>query len=299
MKKKWLTVLLIAGMIAVLVLARTTTPDSSVIVADEMTPLSLELVYEGSKPDGVGSVQSFAITPDYFVVAGRPPGTAEEGGETNNRIMVIDRMKLDDVSERFDATMGLYELGHANGMTYDPVENRLLVVSVDGELDNHDAVAQIDARNFEQGDNIELASGSASGIAYMGGGNFVIRSGGWIRFASGNFSRCDDAFYFSSGLAVQDIGYYNDYVYLADWARWKEFGALLKIGLRENENVIYRFDEQGNVKAFLISSPRHELESIDFIDGEAYVLMNGFGRNGDSFFIYKIVNNEAGTDFVS
>ena len=41
---------------------RKSTLDALTLGVDEVTPLSLELIYEGDKPEGVGSVQSIAIT---------------------------------------------------------------------------------------------------------------------------------------------------------------------------------------------------------------------------------------------
>ena len=48
------------------------------ISVEDMTPLELELVYQGLKPDGVGSVQSMAILPDAFAIAARPRGSARQ-----------------------------------------------------------------------------------------------------------------------------------------------------------------------------------------------------------------------------
>ena len=42
------------------------------ISVEDMTPLELELVYQGLKPDGVGSVQSMAIFARCFCNCGAP-----------------------------------------------------------------------------------------------------------------------------------------------------------------------------------------------------------------------------------
>ena len=301
MKKVYLALLLVVCIIGGnLLFSRTSTSDSSVIRVDEMTPLSLELVYEGMKPDGIGSVQSFAITPDYFVVASRPPGSEEEGGETNNRLSIIDRQSLADVTKDFAAARKSYELGHANGMAYNPETNELLIVGIHDENDECTIVARVDAANFRQKTDEQLPSGTASGIAYAGNGEYFARSGGWIHLIGNDLTERDNKFYFASGLAVQDIGYYADGVYLADWAKSTDVGTLWKLGLKANENVIYRYDViHESMRAFLISAPRLELESVDFADGEAYVLMNGIGDRRDSFYIYRVLDDEAGKAFLA
>ncbi len=301
MKKVYLALLLVVCIIGGnLLFSRTSTSDSSVISVDEMTPLSLELVYEGMKPDGIGSVQSFAITPDYFVVASRPPGSEEEGGETNNRLSIIDRQSLADVTKDFVAARKSYEFGHANGMTYNPETNELLIVGINDENDECTIVARVDATNFRQKTDGQLPSGTASGIAYAGNGEYFARSGRWIHLIGNDLTERDKEFYFASGLAVQDIGYYADGVYLADWAKSTDVGTLWKLGLKANENVIYRYDViHESMRAFLISAPRLELESVDFADGEAYVLMNGIGDRRDSFYIYRVLDDEAGKAFLA
>ena len=98
---------------------------------------------------------------------------------------------------------------------------------------------------------------------------------------------------FCSGLTVQDIAYTNGAVFLADWARRDWSLKIRKMGLKNNQNVIYRLRRDGGeVEAFLIDKPRLELESLDFVDDECYVLMNGIGAEQDWFFIYRVKDSK-------
>lgn len=259
------------------------------ISVEDMTPLELELVYQGLKPDGVGSVQSMAILPDAFAIAARPRGSARQGGETNNQLILIDRETLMLTNDAQES----YELGHANGMTYDKKRNRLVVVGIRDEDGVKKMVARIDARTFREESQLMLDDFGASGIASLPDGGYVIRSAGKMSFLDEDFVPTGETLNFCSGLTVQDIAYTNGAVFLADWTRRDWSLKIRKMGLKNNQNVIYRLRRDGGeVEAFLIDEPRLELESLDFADDECYVLMNGIGAEQDWFFIYRVKNSE-------
>ena len=101
-----------------------------------------------------------------------------------------------------------------------------------------------------------------------------------------------DCFNYQSGLTSQDIAYHDGAIYLADWARSSDFEVRTQLELATNQNVIYRINEESkDVVAFLIDKPRNELESLDFIDGDAYILMNGIGKDKANFYIYRVCND--------
>lgn len=259
------------------------------ILVEDMTPLELELVYQGLKPDGVGSVQSMAILPDAFAITARPRGSARQGGETNNRLILIDRETLMLTND----TQESYELGHANGMTYDKKRNRLIVVGIRDKDGIKKMVARIDARTFREEPQLMLDDFGASGIASLPDGGYVIRSAGRMSFLDEDFVPTGETLNFCSGLTVQDIAYTNGAVFLADWAHRNWSLKIRKTGLKNNQNVIYRLRRDGGeVEAFLIDEPRLELESLDFADDKCYVLMNGIGAEQDWFFIYRVKNSE-------
>ena len=290
MKKRIIyIVLILALLLGVLVLKwLNVVPEDEDITVGEMTSLRLELVYEGLKPDGVGSVQSMAILPDKFAVAARPRGSVNQGGETNNKLILIDREILRPVAGAKQS----YELGHANGMTYDEGRSRLIVVGVRDESGAKRMVARIDASKFSEKPQLALDGFEASGIASLPDGGYVVRSAGKMSFLDADFVPTGETLTFSSGLVAQDIAYTNGAVFLADWAQhgWK--ASARKLGLKKNQNVIYRIRRNdGEARAFLIDEPRLELESLDFDKGECYVLMNGVGAEQDKYFIYRVENS--------
>ena len=261
------------------------------ITVDEMASLSLELVFEGAKPVGVSSVQSLVVTDDYFVIAGRPFGTVEQGGETNNKLIIVDRQSLKDVTYRFIDNSTTFELGHANGMTYDDKNNEFVVVGIRNEYGECDSLARIDATNFRQ-ISLEKLPCIGNGIAYIGDSDcFAIRDNDALIMIDGNLEYIIDSCEMVTDLTNQDIAYYNGKLYLVNWAyRRNEARA---VGVRKNQNVIYQFDlETKEMHAFIVDQPRMEMEGIYFIDGEAYVLFNGGGIKYGNYYIYKILFNE-------
>lgn len=266
---------------------------SQEIRADEMTPLGLKLIYEGRMPREIGSVQGFAITRQYYVIAMRPPGDEAEGGETNNRLVLINRDTLADESARFAETMTAYELGHANGMTYNPKTNEILVVGIRANSIHCDGIAHIRASDFAVTSVESLPSGTASGIACMEQG-YILRSGSTIRRMSERFQTVSEMALFESGLEVQDIAYRNGHVYMADWASWTRWPALWRLRLRPDQNVIYKMRlTDGKVEAFLVKCTRRELESLCFAGQDCYLLMNGLGKDNRKFYIYRVARDAA------
>lgn len=251
----------------------------------EMQELELEQIYVAAKPPGMGSVQALAITPEYFVVTSRPPDEAANGGENQNRLTIIDRTTMSDVTAQLKHAQATYDLGHANGMTYDPKRDELVVVGVRSTTDAHcDTAVRIRPDDFAVASSETLA-GAASGIAYAGSGEYYVRTGSTIRKLNAKLQPTGERFNFSSGLDVQDIAYHGGYIYLADWGAINNISWLRRIGLQLNRNVIYRVDGwTGEVEAFAVREPRQELESLDFADGECYLLLNGV----DDFRIYRV-----------
>ena len=295
MKEKRLSILFILLLIAVCVAGRYNAIKKAIPVAsitvDEMTSLSLELVFEGTKPVGVSSVQSLVVTDDYFVIAGRPFGTLEQGGETNNKLIIIDRQSLEDVTNHFISNSTTFELGHANGMTYDDINNEFVVVGIRNEYGECDSLARIDATNFRQ-ISLEKLPCVGNGIAYIDdAGCFAIRNNDVLVMIDGNLEYVIDSCEMATDLTNQDIAYYNGKLYLVNWAyRRNEARA---VGIRKNQNVIYQFDlETKTMRAFIVGRPKMEMEGIYFIDGEAYVLFNGGGMKYGYYYIYKILFNE-------
>ena len=253
---------------------------------------TVELVYEGEKPDGVGSVQSFAITDDYFVVATRPKGTAAGGGEDDNQLIVIDRKSLEDVTDNFLAATETYELGHANGMTYDPVRDELLVVSVRDNANNYQRVAHIDADTFGQVYTEDLPC-LATGITYVPDKEkFVVRAADQVCILDEKLDNVIVNYIADTPFAKQDIGYDDGYVYLATWAGYEYYGNAGLRGYDIDDNVIFKYSLDGELQeGYYLEGVSDELESVDFVDGEMYILLNGsnsFFRNG-YFGIYRVV----------
>ena len=267
---------------------RKSTLNASTLGVDEVTPLALELVYEGDKPEGVGSVQGFAITDDYFVIAGRPRGSAAEGGETNNKLIIINRTDLVNVTGDFFAQDETMELGHANGMTYNPYANELLVAGIrDSNNDYHD-VARIDAADFRLLETVELPC-YANNIAFDAENNaYYARSGANLCRMDTLFNKAADEQYVNVMFTGQDIGFYHDRAYMVNWVSFDDRKYAWEVGLDYNYNIIYQFDTNTErLRAFVVSEPYQEMEGIDFAGGEAYVLMNGTGLVNNRYYIYK------------
>ncbi|MBO4855255.1 hypothetical protein J5500_02505 [Candidatus Saccharibacteria bacterium] len=270
---------------------RITTPIASIRV-DEMTPLALELVYKGNKPQGISSVQSMAATDDYYIIAGRPFGTKKQGGETNNKLIIIDRKELHDVTKDFLSSGATFELGHANGMTYDPINNELIVVGIRNEQDECDGVARIDVESFAERGQWSLPC-IGNGIAYNDvDDTFVVRDGKNLSVLDRDFSKVLFEYEVATDLTNQDICYYDGYLYLVNWAYDSQ--AARSVGIKTNQNVIYQVDMRNNcaVRAFVVCEPRLEMESMIFVDGEAYVLFNGGGSRYWYFYIYRVLFDE-------
>lgn len=275
---------------------RKSTLDALTLGVDEVTPLSLELIYEGDKPEGVGSVQSIAITEDYFVIAGRPRGSAAEGGETNNQLIIIDRNDLSNVTGNFFASGETMELGHANGMTYNPNSNELIAVSIRGNSGDYNLAARINAEDFQMLETFELPTG-ATGIAYDGVGQYYLRSGTMLYSTTGLFGGLITEQYTNTMFTNQDIGYYHDKAYLVNWIDKEDMHNAWEVGLDMNENIIYQFDvNTERLRAFIVKEPYLEMESIDFVNGKAYVLMNGTGLTQNRYFIYEAKFNQSDID---
>lgn len=255
----------------------------------EAKEVKLELVYTGQKPDGVGSVQSFAITDDYFVIAGRPSGTAEEGGETKNQLMLITRDKLIDVTANHIPAGKTYELGHANGMTFNPDKGELVVVGMRNDEGKLEFAARIDARTFEPIATVKMPC-YGSGVAYNDKFNYyMVRVGKTLYRITDIPGIKKETFEMNTDFSVQDIGYYNGFTYLCNWVSDEKDEKAVQLGLKQHQNLIYKVDARGIiVQTFIIRDPLLELESIDFVDGNAYVLMNGVGDQSANYFIYRV-----------
>jgi len=255
----------------------------------EAKEVKLELVYTGQKPDGVGSVQSFAVTDDYFVIAGRPNGSAEEGGETKNQLMLITRDKLVDVTANHIPAGKTYELGHANGMTFNPDKGELVVVGMRNDEGKLEFAARIDARTFEPIATVKMPCYGGS-IAYNDKFNYyMVRSGSTLYRITDVPGIKKETFETNVEFTSQDIGYYNGYTYVCNWVSDATTDRAVQLGLKQHQNLIYKVDARGIiVQTFIIRDPLLELESIDFVDGNAYVLMNGVGDQSANYFIYRV-----------
>lgn len=256
---------------------------------DDAKVVSLELVYTGTKPKGVGSVQSLAITGEHFVIAARPRGPAALGGETNNQLIIIDRDPMKDVTSDYIAKGTTYELGHANGMTYNPDKNELAVVGISNDEGDREMVVRIDASDFSVISTDKMPC-YGSGVAYNARfGYYMVRSGYTLTRASDLPGIKKEEQTVETEFTIQDIGYYNGYSYLCNWVKDASCERAKNLGLQKNQNILYKVDSNGViVQVFLLTEPREELESIDFADGEAYVLMNGIGNDSKKFFIYRV-----------
>ena len=267
---------------------RKSTLNASTLGVDEVTPLALELVYEGDKPEGIGSVQGFAITDDFFVIAGRPRGSAAEGGETNNKLIVIDRADLMNVTGDYFALDETMELGHANGMAYNPNSNELLVAGIRDDDGSYHYAARVDATDFRLLETVELP-------CYTNNVAFDNETNSYYTRSSMNLYRMDamlnaatDEQYVNVMFTGQDIGFYHDRAYLIHWVSLDDRKYAWKVGLDYNQNIIYQFDTNTEaLRAFIVTEPYQEMESIDFADGKAYVLMNGTGLANNRYYIYE------------
>ena len=267
--------------------------NDQLITRDDMTPVEMTLIYQGAKAETVNSVQSFTMTDEYFVIASRPQGTNAQGGETNNKITVIKRSTLEDVTYKFAALDGFLELGHANGMTYNDRLHEIIVVGIRDESGSYRKVAHIDSRTFRHLYDTTLPC-SVSGIAYDYSHNaYWGRSGNKLVYLNYDMSKVIAKYDTTTYMSKQDIEYYNGHVYLIQWASFG-FGVLHEaamLGLRRDENVIYRANTAGEIEeAFLISEPQDEMEGIvwDERTGATYVLVNGNGLDYRHFYIYQI-----------
>ena len=285
-KNRIIVILFIAACVERCYEIKTMTSVASITV-DEMTPLSLELVYQGTKPEEVSSVQSMAITDSHFVIAGRPYGSAEQGGETNNKLVIVDREHLADVTVNYLSYDQAFELGHANGMTYNPYTNRLMVVGIRNSEGNCDGACAIDADTFQVTWSGRLPT-IGNGIAYDDKGEgYYLRDGNGYSYIDEQLSEVQKSGRAVTDLTNQDIGYYNGKLYLVNWA--DELGDAFAVGVLTDQNVIYQYDPSNDtMRAFAVLNPRMEMESIDFADGVAYVLFNGGGSKQQYFYIYRV-----------
>lgn len=300
MKKEWGIVLAVVLVFAAITVAFATIPElrNSVVPAkarsiEEAQEIELTLVYEGEKPEGVGSVQSFAITDDYFVIAGRPKGSAKEGGERDNQLILVSRDGKDVTRDHITAGT-VYQLGHANGMTYNPDRGEIVVVGIRDEQGNCSRAAIISAKTLEQITTVGMPC-FGSGISYNDRFNYyMIRSGKMLYRVGDLPGSVDDMHKLDTEFTVQDIGYHNGYTYLCNWVSDGDVARSKQLKLEQNQNVIYKVDASGTIAgAFIIRSPLLELESIDFANNEAYVLMNGVGDKSAYFYIYRVLFDEA------
>ena len=246
--------------------------------------VELELIYTGEKPKGVGSVQSMAITDDYFVIAGRP-----KASEKDNQLIVINRKTLTDVTSSLIEESMTYELGHANGMTYNPQTNELVVVGIRNSANKYELAARISLEDFELVGTDKMAC-YGNGIAYdTTHDEYIVRSGESIYTLNDIPGMKQDEVSVETEFTGQDIAYHNGYVYLANWIESGSNLAAMRYALVSNQNVIYKVDKRGNiVDIFLLKTPKLELEGIDFVGDEAYVLYNGLGKEKNEFRIYKL-----------
>jgi hypothetical protein len=229
-----------------------------------------------------------AITDDYFVIAGRPYGTKEQGGETNNKLIIIDRDEFCDVTDKVVGRRSTFELGHANGMTYNAEKDELVIVGIRNIVGECVYAATINADNFQEYDLKEMPC-PGNGIAYNSDTNeYVMRDGNVIRILDADLNLVLDEEMVALNLTNQDIAYRDGYAYLVNWAYRRNDARA--VGIRTNQNVIYRIDLNDNyaMNAYVVKQPRLEMESMDFIDDEAYVLFNGGGSSYGYFYIYKI-----------
>lgn len=258
-------------------------PTTTVTLKDAKN-VELELVYTGEKPKGVGSVQSLAITDDYFVIAGRP-----KASEKDNQLIVINRKTLTDVTSSLIKKGTTYELGHANGMTYNPQTNELVVVGIRNSANKYELAARISLEDFELVGTDKMAC-YGNGIAYdVMHDEYIVRSDKSIYVLNDIPGMKQDGASVATDFTGQDIAYHDGYIYLANWIESGSDLAAMRYGLVSNQNVIYKVDKRGNiVDIFLLKTPKLELEGIDFVGNEAYVLYNGLGKEKNEFRIYKL-----------
>ena len=298
MKKIWGILFAILVLAVIIVFAVTPELRNSVLPSkahniEEAQEVKLELVYEGTKPEGVGSVRSFTITNDYFVIAARPAGSAEEGGEKDNQLILISRDGKDVTRDHISAGT-VYQLGHANGITYNPDKNELLVVGVPDEQGNWSRVVRIDATTFKLISTNTLPCYS-TGISYNDKFNYyMIRYGKTLYRVDNSLGSVQNMFVVATDFTSQDMGYHNGYTYLCNWVSDGETDRAKQLQMQKHQNVIYKVDASGVIaQTFIIKNPLLELEGIDFADNTAYVLMNGVGDKSTSFFIYRVNFSEA------
>ena len=261
---------------------------NAVIKANEMTELSVELVYQGRKPNGVSSVQSMAITDDYFVIAGRPYGSREQGGETNNKLIIVDRAELCDVTDKVVGIDTTFELGHANGMTYNAMLNELVIVGIRDDDGGCTYAASINVDNFQDYKTMKM-SHPGNGIAYNYDMNkYIVRDDDMLCVFDADFNAVPQSQIVMQNLTKQDIAYCDNHAYLMNWAHDRREARV--VGVLKNQNVIYRVNlDDYAMDAYVIREPRLEIESMDFAtNGDAYVLFNGIGSRYGYYYIYKI-----------
>ena len=259
------------------------------VTMDGAKTVETELIYEGKKPDGVGSVQSFAIAGDYYIIAGRPSGSAEKGGETNNQLIIIKRSTKEDLTSRYFAAGKTFELGHANGMTFNPKTNEIIVVGKRNEAGKYELATRVSLNDFSVKGTDKMPC-YGTGIAYDSAREtYIVRSGNTIYTLSGIPGMAKKEVSIDAAFTSQDMGFYDGYTYMVNWINDGSDATAKKYNLEENQNVIYKVDSRGKVVGiFVVKSPKQELEGIDFVNGEVYLLYNGVGKNSDKFYIYRL-----------
>jgi hypothetical protein len=297
MKKFWSAVLVLVILAAIAVVffpeqvasLRYGLNRSQPVTMEQAKTVETELVYEGKKPEGVGSVQSFAIAGDYFVIAGRPSGSAENGGETNNQLVIIRRSTKEDLTARYFPNGKTFELGHANGMAYNPKTNEIIVVGIRNEAGKYELATRISLSDFSVKGTDRMPC-YGTGIAYDDArGTYYVRSGGTIYTLNGIPGMVKKTVTAETSFTSQDMGFYDGYTYLVNWVNDASDATAQKYKLEQNSNVIYKVDARGNIVGiFVVKNPQQELEGIDFVNGEVYLLYNGVGNDKGKFFIYRL-----------
>ena len=250
--------------------------------ASAMDKLSLQLVYTGTKQkdDGkYGTAQGFAVTDKFLIVFTRPNGGRYDG-HNHNKMYVIDRNTLKDVTKTYSPSWdsnntgarNYLNFGHANGATWDSKRNRIIVVD-----DNRKMVVDLSTKPFKTKGSI--GGKYASAIAYDNINDQFYEvpnsSKDYYYRVNNDFSghkQIGDAI---SRNVNQDIGFNKGYLYAVSWSKSPSHSYLLQHNAQGKLINTYDIDSG-------------EFEGIGFANNEAYLVKTGCTGSCSSFYIYKV-----------
>lgn len=270
-----------------------------------ITPVfsSAKKPYEDEATGMKWSAQSMAITNGYFDVI-LTLGKNYENGK-NNKIRRYDLSVTDRNNSNYQNPnlspndKYTYSLGHANGATYNERTGELLVATYLQASEKKGQVSRFSTTSgFKQlnssyywtdGENNRfqvqgIAYGMRSKVGQSWTDYYYTSAGTSIRkmlVVDGVAGKVSNLLTMKYEHVVQDLAYYNGYIYRPAWAGSKKVNGVQEDrtgNFEKNDSVIYQFGTNGtSTGVFYVKNTDApcEIESMAFYEGVPYVLYNG------------------------